>query len=178
MPTRKASWTIRAIEHDKCRLLTFINEGKIQTAIAIEVTGFADPRCCGGRSHVARGGKSPLTVVPQQQTLAAFTVWNKQVDGSIAIQIGGHNRSCRLSRQRVAGREATLTIVDTDETRHRFVSAAIGDHNVRITIPVEVGEGDITCAPGGVAEGTRLGKAALSIVLVDELAIRRIVADN
>src|SRR5580704_1548966 len=119
-------------------------------------------------------------IVPQNDALAAIAVRDEQVDCSIAVEVGRHDGCCRFCRERFAGGKVALAVVQADVTRRGDFGAfaAVGDHDVRIAVAVQVGQCHITRGPVRVAECTGLGEVSSSVIQVDKLAIRRIVADD
>src|SRR5580658_6824817 len=119
-------------------------------------------------------------IVPQNDALAAIAVRHEQVDCSIAVEVDRYDGCCRFCRERFAGGKVALAVVQADVTRRGDFGAfaAVGDHDVRIAVAVQVGQCHITRGPVRVAECTGLGEVSSSVIQVDKLAIRRIVADD
>jgi hypothetical protein len=73
-----------------------------------------------------------------------------------------------------------LAVIETDKAGPRRLGSgpSIGNYDLRIAIAVEVGRCHVARAPGRISEGSSLSKTSLSIILVQQLAVRLIVADD
>ena len=58
------------------------------------------------------------------------------------------------------------------------IVAAVGGHDVWISVTAEVRQGHVPCAPLGIAERAEFSEVALAVIQVDKFAIGRIVADH
>ena len=58
------------------------------------------------------------------------------------------------------------------------IVTAVGGHDVRIAVTVEVREGHVPRAPLGIAERAEFREVALAVIQVNKFAIGRIVADH
>ena len=116
---------------------------------------------------------------------------DEQVERSIAVEVRRDDGSCRFGRDRYAVRKVTLAVIEADETRSGdFVAfagfafhgvqivAAVGDHNIRIAVAVQVSQGHIPRSPVRAAEGAGLGEVSFAVIQEDKLGIRCIVAGD
>jgi hypothetical protein len=58
------------------------------------------------------------------------------------------------------------------------VVAAVGGHDVRIAVTLQIRQGHVPCTPLGIAERAEFSEVALAVIQVDKFTIGRIVADQ
>src|SRR3954453_19487195 len=97
---------------------------------------------------------------------------NEKVDRAVAIQIRGDDGGCRLGRKCVARGETAFTVVQAEKTRRWRLRAlpTIRRYDIRISVAIQIGESHVPCTPSRAAKCAGFGKAAVSIVQVNELA--------
>ena len=188
-PDRFSELASAAIKDDEGRLEAFIDDRQIGPPVTVEIAGRAHANPRFGCAYLARGREVAFAVVPKHDALAAIAMRHEQIERAITVKIRRYDGRCRLCRERFACGKPALAVVEADVTRsgdlgaftgfHQVrIVAAVGGHDVRIAVTVQIRQGHVPCAPLGIAERAEFSEMALPIIQVDNFAIRRIVADH
>jgi hypothetical protein len=100
-----------------------------------------------------------------------------EIDSAVAIDVGRCDRRGRVVGERRTGRsEAAAPLVEA-EILNRMIGS-IRHHDIRLTISVEVRDGDVPGLPVGLSKGRSTTKVARAVIEKNHLRVWSVVAED
>ncbi len=151
----------------------FVADREVDPAVAVDVGGGSGTPGRVRGTERRRPREAGLAVVEVDPALPAVAARDGEIDEPVLVEIGGYDRRRRLRGNRDARRrEASATLVETHVAR----TGAVGGHDIRPAVAVQVDDGGVARGPRADAPGAGDREPALPVVQVDQLFVGRVVA--